>query len=72
MDVGIVVVPIVFEDVRFRADEFVNRIDVQTRALAAQTRYVPGPMLLAGRVRRSCTYSAGAPAISAASAITPR
>jgi ESX secretion-associated protein EspL len=33
---------------------------------------VPGPMLRAGRVRRSWTYSAGAPAISAASAITPR
>src|SRR5258708_2274076 len=33
---------------------------------------VPGPMLRAGRVRRSCTYSPGAPAISAASAITPR
>ncbi len=31
-----------------------------------------GPMLRAGRVRRSCTYSSGAPAISAASAITPR
>ncbi len=29
-------------------------------------------MLLDGRVRRSYTYSAGAPAISAASAITPR
>ena len=34
--------------------------------------YVPGPMLRAGRVRRSWTYSDGAPAISAASAITPR
>ena len=49
---------------------------VQTRSLAAgserEGRYVPGPMLRAGRVRRSCTYSAGAPAISAASAITPR
>jgi DNA-binding protein YbaB len=33
---------------------------------------VPGPILRAGRVRRSCTYSPGAPAISAASAITPR
>ena len=33
---------------------------------------VPGPMFRAGRVRRSWTYSAGAPAISAASAITPR
>ena len=41
-------------------------------AQASTRRYVPGPMLLAGRVRRSCTYSAGAPAISAASAITPR
>jgi hypothetical protein len=35
MDVGIVVVPIVFEDVRFRADEFVNRIDVQLRRTRA-------------------------------------
>ena len=33
--------------------------------------YVPGPMLRAGRVRRLCTYSSGAPAISAASAMTP-
>jgi DNA-binding protein YbaB len=33
---------------------------------------VPGPIFRAGRVRRSCTYSPGAPAISAASAITPR
>ena len=39
---------------------------------ASQRRQVPGPMLRAGRVRRSWTYSAGAPAISAASAITPR
>ena len=35
MDVGIVVVPIVFEDVRFRADEFVNRIDAQLRRTRA-------------------------------------
>ena len=43
-------------------------------SLNAQGRRVlrPGPMLRAGRVRRSWTYSPGAPAISAASAITPR
>ncbi len=33
---------------------------------------VPGPTLRLFLVRRSRTYSAGAPAISAASAMTPR
>ncbi|MDZ4270659.1 MAG: hypothetical protein U1D00_34165, partial [Mycobacterium sp.] len=35
MDVGVVVIPIVFEDVRFRADEFLERIDVQLRRTRA-------------------------------------
>ena len=37
-----------------------------------RARRGPGPMLRAGRVRMSWTYSGGAPATSAASAITPR
>ena len=54
-----------------RIFEVISRYDGMVRQ-EERTDYEPGPTLLAGRVRRSCTYSTGAPAISAASAITPR
>ena len=50
----------------------VNIVEQSAHASRQPASRVPGPMLRAGRVRRSCTYSPGAPAISAASAMTPR